>query len=278
MASRHSAQDKQSVASLYQAGEVADTYIRKRFSHAWSRLLHRHQVAEVNRVIRVYRPERVLEIAPGPARITTELQGVRRGVMLEYSEAMLALAQRRLAMAGLTDVWELRHGDAFELDRLPCQCDFVYTFRFLRHFQPSDRVRLYRGMAACLPRQGLCMFDVVNQTVRQQLDAKQPPGSPGDLDVYDATYSPETFRQEMQAHGFEVLRLVPIVTHFALQSSDKLPVRSSLTNGIRPPGPYVRESPIDPTPRMGRLVSESPLKHWQVFHAHYLLEHLLPAA
>ena len=219
MANEHSARDEQSVAALYQDGEVAETYIRQRFSHAWSRLLHRKQVAEVNRVIRVCQPERVLEIAPGPARVTTELQGIRRGVLLEYSEAMLALARRRLAMAGLTDMWELRHGDAFALDRLQCQFDFVYTFRFIRHFQQSDRVRLYRGIAACLPRQGLFMLDVVNRTVRQKLDAKQPSRSPGELDVYDETYSPETFRQEMQAHGFEVLRLVPVVTHFALQSS-----------------------------------------------------------
>jgi 2-polyprenyl-3-methyl-5-hydroxy-6-metoxy-1,4-benzoquinol methylase len=218
MASRHSARDEQRVASLYQDEEVAETYIRKRFSQVWSRLLHRKQVAEVNRVIRDYQPDRILEIAPGPARITTELQGVRRGMMLEYSEAMLTLAQRRLVMAGLTEIWEFRHGDAFELDRLQCQFDLVYTFRFIRHFQQSDRVRLYRGIAACLPRQGLLMLDVVNRTVRQKLDGEQPARSPGELDVYDETYTPETFRQEIQVHGFEVLRLVPVVTHFVLQS------------------------------------------------------------
>ena len=218
MAGEHSAQDEQNVAALYRDVEVAETYIRKRFSHAWSRLLHRKQVAEVNQVIRVYRPESVLEVAPGPARITTELEGVRRGVMLEYSEAMLALAQWRLAAAGLNDVWELRHGDAFDLDRLQCQFDFVYTFRFIRHFQQSDRVRLYHGIAACLPRQGLFMLDVVNQTVRQKLDAKRPSKAPGELDVYDETYSPEMFCREVEAQGFEVLRLVSVVTHFALQS------------------------------------------------------------
>jgi 2-polyprenyl-3-methyl-5-hydroxy-6-metoxy-1,4-benzoquinol methylase len=219
MASEHSARDEQSIAALYQDIEVAETYIRKRFSHAWSRLLHRKQVAEVNHVIHAWHPESVLEIAPGPGRITTELQGIRRGMLLEYSETMLALAQRRLATAGLTDVWELRHGDAFELDRLQCQFDFVYAFRFIRHFQQSDRVRLYHGIAACLSRQGLLMLDVVNRTVKQKLDAKQPSRPHGELDVYDETYSPETFRQEMQTHGFEVLRLVPVMTHFAPQSS-----------------------------------------------------------
>jgi hypothetical protein len=62
------------------------------------------------------------------------------------------------------------------------------------------------------------MLDVVNRTVRQKLDAQQPPRLSGELDVYDETYSPETFYQEMKAHGFAVLRLVPVVTHFSLQS------------------------------------------------------------
>jgi hypothetical protein len=33
MASEHSARDEQSVAALYQDGEVAETYIQPRFSH-----------------------------------------------------------------------------------------------------------------------------------------------------------------------------------------------------------------------------------------------------
>jgi ubiquinone/menaquinone biosynthesis C-methylase UbiE len=218
MVSHGSARDEQSVAALYQETEVAETYIRQRFSHSWSRLLHRKQVAEVNRVIRTFRPENVLEVAPGPARIATELQEVRHGTMLEYSEAMLAMAQRRLAAVGLAGVWELRHGNAFELHRLQCQCNFLYTFRFVRHFQHDERVRLYRGMTACLRPQGLLMLDVVNRTVRQRLDAKRPPQAPGALDIYDETYTAETFRQEMAAHGFTVLRLVPVIAHFTLQS------------------------------------------------------------
>jgi phosphatidyl-myo-inositol dimannoside synthase len=43
VASKHSARDEQSVASLYRGVEVAETYIRKRFNHAWSLLLHRKQ-------------------------------------------------------------------------------------------------------------------------------------------------------------------------------------------------------------------------------------------
>jgi hypothetical protein len=62
------------------------------------------------------------------------------------------------------------------------------------------------------------MLDVVNHTVRQKLDAKQPTKPSGELDIYDATYTAEAFRQEMQTYGFQVLRLVPVIAHFVLQS------------------------------------------------------------
>ena len=218
MADEGSARDERSVASLYKDAEVVETYIQKRFSHSWSRLLHRKQVAEVNRVIRTSRPESILEVAPGPARIATDLEGVRWGAMLESSAVMLALAQRRLAAAGLEEVWQVWHGNAFDLDRLQRQFDFLYTFRFVRHFQQHERARLYRGIAACLQPRGLFMLDVVNRAVRQKLDAKRPARSQGDLDIYDATYSVQTFCQEMQTYGFEVLRLEPVLAYFGLQS------------------------------------------------------------
>jgi ubiquinone/menaquinone biosynthesis C-methylase UbiE len=218
VASEQSAHDEQGVASLYQSAEVVATYIQRRFSHSWGRLLHQKQVAEVNRVLTVYQPLSILEIAPGPARIAAELQGVRQGVLLEHSKEMLAYAKRRLAAAGCEAVWELRHGNAFELEKLQRQFDFLYTFRFIRHFKGEERVRLYHNITACLRSQGLFMLDVVNQTVRQKLDARQPQKLSGELDIYDATYTAESFRQEMHAYGFQVLRLIPILTHFSLQS------------------------------------------------------------
>jgi SAM-dependent methyltransferase len=212
------ASDESGVASLYKNAEVADTYIQKRFSHTWSRLLHQHQVAEVNWVLRTFQPESVVEIAPGPARLATDLQGIHCGMMLDSSAEMLALAKQRLAAAGLEKLWEVRCGNAFELDTLGRQCDFLYTFRFVRHFSYEERLRLYRGIAACLRPKGLLMLDVVNRKVRQWLDAKQPAKPQGELDVYDETYSAKTFAEEMASCGFETVRLAPAVRHFALQS------------------------------------------------------------
>lgn len=214
----NSASDEKSVARLYNDLKVAEQYIRRRFNLSWSRLLHHRQVAEINRVIRNCQPERIVEIAPGPARIATDLQGVRTGLMIDSSEHMLTLARRRINAVGLDSVWELRQHNAFDLDTLESECDLLYAFRFIRHFKPDERSRLYRAIRASLKPKGLFMLDVVNRLVRRKLDAKHPLESNEALDVYDATYSPEEFHQEMRAHGFAVISLKPVVRHFVLQS------------------------------------------------------------
>lgn len=212
------AQDEQSVRSLYEDLRVAETYIRQRFGHAWGRVLHQKQAAEINKVIEETKPENILEIAPGPARLATELKGVRRGLMIDNSAPMLALAKRRLQQASLAQLWEVEQGNAFELEKLRRRFNFVFTFRFIRHFRQVDRERLYSAVGACLERAGLLMFDVVNKSVRDRLDACQLHKDPSQLDVYDITYSADSFHREMQANGFKIIRLTPVINHFFLQS------------------------------------------------------------
>lgn len=212
-----SARKEQTVAALYKDTEVAETYIQKRFSCSWSRLLHQKQVKEVNRVLASLQPDDVLELAPGPARVATELKGISRGLMLDQSEEMLAVAKRRLEAAGLTEIWEVQLGNAFELRRLQRQFDFLYTFRFIRHFQEDERGRLYKAISSCLRPKGLLMFDVVNEVTRSKIDAQQSKRE-GALNVYDATYTPKELYREIQDYGFSVVRLTPVLAHFALQS------------------------------------------------------------
>src|SRR6266511_3599579 len=214
----NSASDEKSVARLYNDVKVAERYIRRRFNLSWSRLLHQRQVAEINSAIRNCQPERIVEIAPGPARIATDLQGVRTGLMIDSSEHMLTLDKRRLKVVGLDPVWELRQHNAFDLDTLERECDLLYAFRFIRHFKPGERSRLYRAIRGSLKPKGLFMLDVVNRLVRRKLDAKNPPESNEELDVYDATYSPDEFQHEMKVHCFTVISLKPVVRHFSLQS------------------------------------------------------------
>ena len=213
-----SAQDERSVRVLYEDREVAQNYIRQRFGHAWGRLLHQKQAAAINKVIKDTRPGSILEVAPGPARLATDLAGVTRGLMLDNSAAMLALARRRLQDAGLSHLWDIEHGNAFELEKLARRFQLVFTFRFIRHFDLQERARLYRGIHECLQPGGVLMFDVVNKTVRDKLDARQSDKPGGELNVYDETYSEGTFHREIESYGFKVLQLTPVLKHFHLQS------------------------------------------------------------
>ncbi|GJL58139.1 MAG: hypothetical protein NPIRA03_09960 [Nitrospirales bacterium] len=210
--------EEQNVAGLYQDTQVAESYCQRRFAHSWSSLLHRKQVTEVNRALAQFQPGDTVELAPGPARLTTEIRGVQRGIMVEYSHEMLTVAQKRLSEAGLASRWDLRHGNAFDLQSMDIHCDFLFTFRFIRHFIMSDRIRLYKQIHHCLRPGGYFIMDVVNRIMRERIEAQSSKKSKNELPVYDMAYTPCEFEDEIEEHGFVVRRLIPVIKHFGLQS------------------------------------------------------------
>lgn len=213
------AMQESTVKALYQDTAVSEKYIQDRFTWAWSRHLHRTQVAALNALIGEHRFASILEVAPGPARLTTDLVGVQSGVMVEASEAMLSVARDRLKQRGLSAIWDVRHGNAFELDALGRTFDFAYTFRFIRHFEERDRRRLYAQLAGRLNLRGLLVFDVVNRPTREAVDRKYGGAPKTELPVYDVTYLESEFRAEMAANGFEVLSMKPVLRCFLLQAA-----------------------------------------------------------
>lgn len=235
---RQTADTEANVAPLYQDAAVAESYIQKRFSYSWQRLLHLRQIAAVQEVLSRTRAARILELAPGPARIAVDLAGVREGTMVEFSREMIEVAQKRLSDKGLLSNWKILNGNAFDLSGVPGEFDFVYTFRFIRHFQPQDRERLYGQIAGKLRVGGILMFDIVNRPLRERLDARAQAASDA-LPVYDALFTETEFRSEMSRNGFEVETMAPVLRWFPLQSwlsgklDDVAPVISSgLVNGM----------------------------------------------
>lgn len=235
---RQTADTEANVAPLYQDAAVAESYIQKRFSYSWQRLLHLRQIAAVQEVLSRTGSARILELAPGPARIAVDLDGVREGTMVEFSREMIEVAQKRLSDRGLLHKWKILNGNAFDLSGVPGGFDFVYTFRFIRHFQIQDRERLYGQIAGKLRAGGLLVFDVVNRPLRERLDAGKQAGSDA-LPVFDALFTEAEFRAEMSRNGFEVETMAPLLRWFGLQSwlSGKLDdvapaISSSLVNGM----------------------------------------------
>ena len=212
------ADDESKVAPIYQDAAVAESYLEKRLLYSWQRLLHFRQSELIQGALRCYRPDKILELAPGPARIAVELKGVREGTMVEYSHEMIEVAGLRLSERGLLSSWTVLHGNAFDLSGLGGQYDFVYTFRFIRHFHAEDRLRLYEQISKKLKTGGCLMFDVVNRSIRERLDRISETSPPDALPVYDAMFAEEEFRSEMSKSGYQVESLTPVVRWFRLQS------------------------------------------------------------
>lgn len=215
------AKHENTVKTLYQDENVAEKYIENRFKWSWSRLLHDSQVSLLNQVIKENGIQSALELAPGPARLTTEVKGIQDGLMIEASEEMVAVARRRLKEKNLHNTWNITVGNAFDLSDIKKKFNLVYTFRFIRHFNDSERSRLYTEISSCLEKDGILVFDVVNKHTREQIDGIESENNSGNsekLSVYDISYNEDEFRKEMKNFGFEVLQLIPTIKHYFLQT------------------------------------------------------------
>lgn len=199
--------------AFYREAEVVDSYLRKRTSQPLNGVLHRGQVVFLNRVVAERRPARVLEIAPGPARLTAELEFTGTGMAIDASPRMLAAARARLA--GRPGRWLVARGDAFALPAADRSVDFVYTVKFVRHFQRDDRARLYAEIRRVLRTGGTFAMDAQNRAVslphRRRKGLEKYP-------IYDVLYELPELVEELEAERFRVVRVAGLIRHFAVQS------------------------------------------------------------
>lgn len=192
----------------YQDSRVVGDYLRKRTKQPLGSVMHEAQVRFLNEVIARRSPRAVLEVAPGPARLTAELAPVPLGVAAEYSPGMIATARARVESAGLS--WKFVRADAFALPLAEAQFDLAFTLRFVRHFALADRARLYAEFRRVLRPGGALIVDAQNIVVRDS----------GHVDrhaVYDELYTPDSLRQELEEHGFRLTTLRGVILHHSLQ-------------------------------------------------------------
>ncbi len=196
----------------YRDEGVVDDYLRRRTAQPLNGLLHRAQVRFLNQVVRARSPARVLEIAPGPARLTAELDFRGHGIAIDTSPAMLARARDRLRAHGRD--WSLLRANAFALPVAGHSVDLAFTLRFIRHFQLADRQRLYAQIRRVLVPGGVFVLDALNRAVslphRLQKGLDRYP-------IFDVLYDPPELVGELEAAGFRVLHLEGMIKHFAVQ-------------------------------------------------------------
>jgi ubiquinone/menaquinone biosynthesis C-methylase UbiE len=200
------------IQDAYRGQETAAKYVHDRFISPLFRVLHEKQVRAVQRVIDRERPHAVLEIAPGPGRVTRDIRPTGRLVGLEYNQGMIA--EGRAACGGKA---EFVQGNAFALPFTE-PFDFVYTFRFIRHFLREDRERLYAEVRRVLRPGGSFMMDAVNVRISKPLrDA-----NPAEYRVHDELYTPDQLRAELAAAGLEPVALEPVQKRYRLQQRSQV--------------------------------------------------------
>jgi SAM-dependent methyltransferase len=230
----------EAIREAYRDVDVAEGYIDQRFRQPLGAFLHARQVRFLKRLLAKQRPGRVLEIAPGPARLTSAVTShLPRGTtILDASAQMLAQARKRLSG---TTAWEGRfiQGDAF---RLPFRSEFdvVYTFRFIRHFDAESRQSLYAQIVNVLRPGGLLVFDVVNEAVSGPLRER---ALPGEYRHYDALLRPAGLAAELTQAGLELISLDGVQRRYELLSR--------LQSFVAPVSPLLARGAIEVVDRLG---------------------------
>ena len=203
------------IQSAYQGHEFAASYVGDRFTSELTRLLHEKQVGVVQRYIDRVQPARVLEIAPGPGRITREIRTPRDHVALEFNEGMISTG-RPLC----TPKTQWVRGNAFSLPfDSTASFELAYAFRFIRHFRRPDREHIYEQIRTSLSPGGWLLLDAVNGVASRPFRRKSPESYP----IYDELYDNlDALRTELADAGFQVEEAVEAQRSIQLQYKSQI--------------------------------------------------------
>ena len=202
--------DKTGLQEFYDDPRVVDTYLQRK-AQPLGAVLHARQVAFLNRVIGQLRPGRLLEVAPGPARLSAELRPVPLAVGMDFSPRMLAEARRRTRTEHGPG-WRFVRGDGFALPFRTATFDFAFSVRFVRRFEPAPRQRLYAELRRVLKPGAHLVLDAQNRLVAgPHREGRQ------DYPVYDELWRRDELVAELEGAGFAVEHLEGIMRRFAWQ-------------------------------------------------------------
>ncbi len=204
---------REDLADYYDRPGVIEDYIEQRFADPVGRLLHENQVARVNGLIAENGVTMALEIAPGPGRITAGVRGLRAGLAVDTSLAMISIATGEVLDTGVP--WAFVRGSGFALPLRDGSIPFAFSFRFLRHLRRGERARVLRELRRVLQPGGGFLFDAPNARVERPYRTLVGYDR---FPVYDELWTKEALVGELEAAGLRVASMDGNVRHFFTQS------------------------------------------------------------
>lgn len=208
----HPIRNVDDIKHFYNDPNEVESYLKKRTGEPFNSVLHKRQVAFLRRTIGRWRPVRVLDLAPGPARLSAELTLPGLGVAMDASLNMLREARRRIVARG--NKWQLMLGNGYQLPFASESFDLVYSLRFIRRFDRSRRVLLYKEITRVLKPGGIFIMDAQNRVValphRIARGLEKYP-------VYDELFLRHELISELEQNGFRVNDVEGMMRRFTLQ-------------------------------------------------------------
>ncbi len=204
------AKSKNEVAEKYQSQKLVKDYEKRRISDPIWGMAHYKEISIVNQLLKKIHPGKLLEIAPGTARISRNLDknSFGQGYAVDKSPEMLQVTRNMLD----SNKWIVKRGNAFDLDFSQNYFDMVITFRFIRHFELENRQKIYQQIKNVLKPRGYLIFEAFNKKM-PSIAYRRMGIMSEEKGVYDEVYPEEKLREELQDAGFEVLYLKKYANH-----------------------------------------------------------------
>lgn len=202
------------VKKWYEREDIAKQYLSGKFSNSLGKIRHEKNVKIINSIIKKKKVKKILDLACGPARLTSELKGNFLGIAVDSSEEMLKIAKKRLK----SNRWNIKKMDAFKVSQLNTKFQVITCFRFIRHFNYIERTKIYSEIKSLMEKDSYLIFDAVNKKKWQQIRKISTfLGKRDIVKVYDKFYTRKELIEELNNNGLKVIKLAPILNNYLIQ-------------------------------------------------------------